>query len=175
MNLITPILSFLSQTWKNYTERKQAQHNTELAVEQGRQKLVEKEMDKLHELNIERLKSTKAWFKYFTFLMWFGPFMISWAFPSYGVQIFENLKLLPEWYVQSCMMIMFTVWGIAVGSSTISAMFTSLGRFFERRSQARVARKAVYDVIRAAKGRSLSQKEVDIIGKGLDYIDSAKK
>ena len=105
----------------------------------------------------ETLKATGRNFKYFTFFMWFGPFMLGVLYPPGAVEVFHNLASMPEWYVQSCITIMFTVWGIAVSAPVISSIFSNLGNFFTQKRQFKLDKiladkKAFYDALRAVKG-----------------------
>jgi hypothetical protein len=173
LNIISAITTFLSSIWSNYRETKQAQHETNIALEKSKLELIEKQLHKEHELNIVRLKSTSSIFKYFTFIMWFGPFVISWVFPGYGAAIFENLKLLPEWYIQSCMAIMFTIWSINVSKETIGTVFQNITKYMTARRKDKLKRKMLFDIIRSHNG-PLNQHEVKAIDKAFDYLDGHK-
>ena len=173
-SIITAIAGAITTSWKNYQERKQVEHQTNLAIEIGKQKIIEQQLANEHELNTVRLKSTGKWFKYFTFIMWFGPFMISWVFPGYGKQIFDNLKILPAWYVQSCMTIMFTVWSISVSSDTIQTIFRNLGKYMSVRQEIKLRRKLFYDTLRSTKG-PIGQHEVNALEHALDAIEGSLK
>lgn len=128
-------------------------------------------------LNATIIQSTSSIFKYFTFSMWFGPFMIGIIAPSMARDIFSNLEGMPEWYVSSCVMIMFTVWGISVSAPVVNGIFSGLGEFFQARRQdkiklvaAKVDRKAFYDGLRAAQG-FVSGDDVKANEKVFDFID----
>jgi hypothetical protein len=122
----------------------------------------------------EVLKATGAYFKYFTFGMWFGPYCAQVICPPLGKQIFENMLGMPEWYAQSCVAIMFTIWGISVSAPVIEKIFNGLGQFFKQRQIIKVATSAnadnttLFEVIRAiAPGKQLSQAQVDKINAAL--------
>lgn len=121
------------------------------------------------------LSATSSNFKYFTFIMWFGPFIIGVIKPSLSQEIFHNLAGMPEWYVQSCMTIMFTVWGIQVSAPVVGSIFNGLGSFFQARrdyklEKAKIDRKAYFEALRKIKG-TLSQSEVDEDNKLLDELE----
>jgi len=122
------------------------------------------------------LGATGQNFKYFTFVMWFGPFMLGVLYPPGAQAVFENLGSMPEWYVQSCITIMFTVWGIAVSAPVISNIFSNLGRFFEQKRQFKLDKvvadkKAFYDTLRAVQG-FVSGDDVKTFDKVLDKLSS---
>ncbi len=112
------------------------------------------------------VNSTGSYFKYFTFFMWFGPFIIGIFFPVLSKAVFDNLAGMPQWYVQSCMVIMFTVWGISVSADTVGAIFSSLAGFFADRTKANLPAKMFFDTLRSVKG-NISQAEVDLYNKAL--------
>lgn len=86
-------------------------------------------------LNATIVQSTSSAFKYFTFVMWYGPYMIGLVSPSMSKAIFDNMLGMPEWYVQSCIIIMFTVWGISVSANVINGVFSGIGEFFKSRRE----------------------------------------
>lgn len=166
---IPALLQSISGSFNRYQERKQAEHEVFLARERTRRDIALKAIEKGFELGKIQIRATGRIFKYFTFFMWFGPFMISTVFPSYGMIIFENLNQLPEWYVQSCMVIMFAIWGIQSGKIAIANIFSGLNSFFRERQKVIIHRKMFFDVLRSTKG-NLSQYEVEIYDKALNSI-----
>lgn len=116
------------------------------------------------------LGATGAWFKYCTFVMWFGPFVLGIFWPSKAHEVFVNLAAMPEWYVQSIIALMFTVWGIAVSAPVVSNIFGSLSEFFAARRQAKLPEKMFYSVLRSVKG-NLTQAEVDAYQLALKSIN----
>lgn len=121
----------------------------------------------------EVLRATSPWFKYFTFGMWFGPYMMQVIYPPLGQQVFDNMLGMPEWYAQSCVAIMFTVWGITVSSPVISNIFQSLGSFFKARHEykiqkASVDKKTVFESLRVLFPRGFTPEQVKVINEALD-------
>ncbi len=113
-------------------------------------------------LNATIIQATSPGFKYFTFFMWFGPFMIGLLLPEFSKDIFHNLSGMPQWYVTSCIAIMFTVWGISVSADAINGIFAGLGEFFSEQRKTSVVktiiksgaadRKAFYEELRKIQG-----------------------
>lgn len=108
-------------------------------------------------LNATIVQATSSVFKYFTFIMWFGPFMVGLVAPHFSSEIFTNLAGMPQWYVESCIMIMFTVWGISVSAPVVNGIFSGLGDFFAAKrdhklEMSKVDRKAYYDSLRLTNG-----------------------
>lgn len=119
--------------------------------------------------------STSARFKDFTFVMWFIPFIACFISPRFSSYIFANLAVLPDWYKESCTIIMFSVWGIAVGGPIINNVFSGLSNVLSdhrdfQLSKAKIDRKSFFDAVRLVKG-NLSQSDVDEGNKVLDDLD----
>lgn len=165
--IISTIATVVTSIFTKWNERKQAQHDVYMAREEARKQIAMKTIEAELELGQTQVKATGRFFKYFTFMMWFGPFMLTTVYPDYGVTVFKNLELLPEWYVQSCMVIMFAIWGIQVGKDSISHIFSGLGAFFNKRQMLNFQRKVFYDALRSSKG-PISQHEVDALEKALN-------
>lgn len=128
-------------------------------------------------LNATIIQSTSSYFKYFTFCMWFGPFMLGLVAPELAAKVFTNLGDMPQWYVESCIMIMFTVWGISVSAPIVNGIFSGLGDFFAARREhktglAKIDRKAYYDALRATKGFVLGE-DVKEMEKVFDALEKA--
>ncbi len=158
---LLPLLAGLPGLIGKYFEQKnaleQARIETERQIEVARQQMASDIAKGQIDLNKTIVAATGAYFKYFTFVMWFGPFMVGVIFPHWSKDIFVNLATMPEWYVQSCMLIMFTVWGISVSAPVVSGIFSGLGDFFAAKrdfklEKAKVDRKTFYDAIRHLKG-----------------------
>lgn len=134
---LLPFLATLPGLIGKYFEQKNALEGqrleTERQIEVAKQQMAADIAKSQLELNKTIVTATGSYFKYFTFCMWFGPFMVGVIAPSYSKDIFANLLTMPEWYVQSCMLIMFTVWGISVSAPVVSGIFSGLGSFFADR------------------------------------------
>ncbi len=159
--LLLPLLASIPGLIGKYFEQvnaiKSAKLEADRQVEIAKQQLALETAKAQLNLNATIVQSTSSSFKYFTFIMWFGPFMAGLVSPRLSADIFTNLSGMPEWYVQSCIMIMFTVWGISVSAPVVNGIFSGLGDFFaEKRSHklemAKVDRKAYYDALRQVQG-----------------------
>lgn len=122
-----------------------------------------------------RLKSTGRYFKYVTFIMWFIPFVTCLVSPTASSAIFNNFNQMPAWYSQSCVLMMFAVWGISVSAPVVSSIFSSLGSYIadgraHKENLAKLNRPEFYNTLRSEKG-ALSEQEVAQIDKALDAAD----
>lgn len=160
------IPGMIGDYFKDLHELKKIQLDTQKAIEMEKLKMAAETAKAQLELNKTIVASTGSYFKYFTFVMWFGPFMIGLIAPEYSQIIFNNLGAMPQWYVESCIMIMFTVWGISVSAPVVAGIFSGLGKFFSDRRDYKLARagldkKLIFDVLRKIQG-PLSQAQVDL-------------
>lgn len=177
--LLIPILASLpgliGKFFSDQNELLKAQAAADLAVEQAKLQLAGQIAEQQMEVSKTVLGATSPTFKYFTFFMWFGPYMLQILWPSKGQLIFQNMMGMPEWYAQSCVIIMFSVWGIAVASPVIGNVFDRLDTFFsDKRSDkialAQVNKQAVYDAIRHIKG-NVSQADVKLWDPVIDEVN----
>lgn len=169
--LILPILAKLPGQAGEYFKQKadlqleelKTKKEVELATRQMAQELAKSQF----ELNKIIVNATGTYFKYFTFIMWFGPFMFTYIRPVWSQEIFKAWATMPPFYFQSCMLIMFTVWGISVSAPAVSGIFTSLGQFFADRREyklekARINRDAAFTKLKSKwfpKGMNQTQVE----------------
>lgn len=182
--LILPFLAKLPGAAGDYFKQKQElqleQLKTQRDVEQARQQLASELAKAQLELDKAKLNATGTKFKYFTFFMWFGPFMVGTVAPARANDIFQNWASMPDWYVQSCIVIMFTVWGISVSAPVVANIFSGLGQFMAERKdakrdfeiqKAKINREAVFASLRnnpMFKGKGLNQDTVEMVDKALD-------
>lgn len=159
--LLLPLLSqlpgFLGTFFTQQNQIAQAKVSASLAIEQAKIQLAGQIAQAEMEVSKTVIGSTSAQFKYFTFIMWFGPYILQLLWPAKGHDIFQNMAGMPEWYAQSCVAIMFTVWGISVAAPVVNNIFSSLGSFFQTRRTDKIAlaavdKKAFFDAIRHLKG-----------------------
>lgn len=175
------IFSFLSSLpglignyFQKKTELEIQKVQTQQAIELATQQAVAEAAKAQFDLNKTIVNATSSNFKYFTFFMWFGPFMIGTVWPRKAAEIFANLSTMPEWYVQSCMLIMFTVWGISVSAPVVGNIFSGLSQYFKDRREyklekARINRDAVFSTLRSKMfPNGMNQSQVNIVDEALD-------
>lgn len=171
---ITSLGTLFTKGFTKYQEVKQEKIQSQIrTAELTSQLMLAKNKAEL-ELGKTQIKATSSWFKHVTFFLWFGPFVMTTIFPEYGVVIFKNWQLMPEWYAQSCVAIMFCVWGIQVSKDYIANIFSSAGHFFKKRRQEKFNQKIFYDTLRSTKG-PISQYEVEVLNKALENAKEFEK
>lgn len=173
--LLAQIPGLIGNYFKQLNEIKSAELEAQRQIEVAKQQMASDIAKSQMDLNKTIVNSTSSHFKYFTFLMWFGPFMIGVVSPGWAKDIFINLAGMPEWYVQSCMLIMFTVWGISVSAPVVNNIFSGLGNFFAARRDyklelKKIDRKAYYEALRKTKG-FVSPEDVQEMEPVFDKLD----
>lgn len=174
--LVLPMLTKIPGQIGDYFKARQEIEKLKLATEKELQIENLKLAGDVAKADLERskeaVKATGAEFKCFTFFMWFGPYMAQIVYPPLGKQIFDNMLGMPEWYAQSCVAIMFTVWGISISAPVVANIFSGLGTFFADRriikaaTSPNVDNEALFALIRSMKkDNKLSQEEVNRINK----------
>ena len=125
-----------------------------------------------------RLAATSQTFKYITFVMWFYPFVVCQIAPTYATRVFTSLDILPGWYTNSCVIIMFAIWGISVTAPVVTGMFSNLGSYIQGRREhvervASINRGAVFNELRKdARNGKLDDNFVKIVDKALDAAEA---
>ncbi len=175
--LILPLLAKIPGQIGDYFQTKQEIEKIKLDTEKQLQLANLNMQGEIAKANLEfqktALGATGNRFKYFTFAMWFGPYVMQIVYPPLGKQIFENMLGMPEWYAQSCVAIMFTVWGISVSAPVVANIFQGLGNFFQARrdyklEKAKIDRKAFFDGMKKLFPKGMTQQQVDIMSSALD-------
>jgi hypothetical protein len=180
--LILPLLTKLPGAAGEYFKQKQEvqleELRTQRAIEASKQQLAGELAKAQLELNRAIVSATGAKFKYFTFIMWFGPFMVGTVWPAKANDIFLNWASMPNWYVQSCMLIMFTVWGISTSAPAVANIFSSLTQYMSNRKDAKrsfelakaeINRKAVFDTVKAKWfPKGMNQQQVNDLDEAID-------
>jgi hypothetical protein len=191
--LLVPLLASLPGLIGKYFQQKNdiltAKNEAERQIELAKLSMAKEIATAQLNLNATIVQATSSLFKYFTFIMWFGPFMVGVVAPEFSKEIFNNLGGMPQWYVESCIAIMFTVWGISVSAPVINGIFSGLGDFFSARreykveltkakaqdivvttvpaTQAQIDEDKFYAVVRKGLGGSISPKTFTILQEAL--------
>jgi hypothetical protein len=112
--------------------------------------------------------------------MWFYPWIMVQFSQSQAQKIFANMAVLPPFYSESCVLIMFAILGIPVGAKMATTVFNAVTGYYEgkrnqifghQESVARINREAIMESFRKDLGGKLSQKTVDMINKAVNAGD----
>ena len=161
--VFTTGVSLFKTYFSNKQEIKASEHKTRLILEESKQKAIAEKLKHEHILNIKRLGSTSRGFKYITFFLWYTPFVITIISPEHGDKIFNNLTSAPQWYIESCVTVFFTIWSIAVSRDTVQAMFSNLGVFFKSRRFDNQNKKILDKLLKMGTDRPFTNEELKIL------------
>ncbi len=126
---------------------------------------------------MSRLQATGAVFKYIMVGMWFYPWVMVQFSQTQALKIFTNMGLLPPFYSESCVMIMFAILGIPVGAKMASTVFDSVTGYFNNKRDmaygheqavAKINRDAVLASVQKDLGGVMDEKTRELIMRGLD-------
>lgn len=164
-NLLSGLPGILGDYFKRKQEIEEIRARGAVEKEKALVELAKERAKAEHERAVASLKATGVYFKYFTFVMWFGPYIIQLCYPPLGQTIFQNMAGMPQWYVESIVMIMFTVWGISVSAPVIGNIFKGIGTFFEAQrayklNKADIDSTKFFKILREIQGH-VSQETVD--------------
>lgn len=150
-----------------------AKQQADLEIQRENIKLAAEVARSQFELQKAIVLSTGAYFKYFTFAMWYCPFLASTISEKWGQMIFHNWESMPQWYVTSCITIMFTIWGIQVSAPVVTSIFQGVAQFFAERKDAKrnfqlekeklFNDKLAYEKARELFGGTMNQATVDVL------------
>jgi hypothetical protein len=130
--------------------------------------------------SMSRLKMTGEVFKYVMIGMWFYPWVIVQFSQTQAAKIFSNMAILPPFYSESCVMIMFAILGIPVGARMATTVFEAVtgyaqgkrdAQYGHEQTMAKIDRSKVMESLRVDLGGKLSQKTVDMVNKAINAGD----
>lgn len=165
-SVLTNVFTLLKDYLANKKEEAKQAYNERMAEQRARQELAKERLREEYKTSQLQLTVTGKWFKYISFWGWFGPFFSTYLTPDYAQRIFENMNVLPPWYAQSCMLLMFAVWGITTSAPHIVPIFESVGKWFEDRRKKKFNLKLAVKTLESVKGH-ISDQELDLFVKAL--------
>lgn len=151
-----------------------AKAQTSIAQLQTTQALAADQLD----LSRATLVATSVKFKEVLVLIWFIPFILTIIDPARSAFIFSNMHAMPEFYLQSCVTVFYTLLGITVAAPFMGSMFTSLASFVAQNQEfklnkAQIDKSSFYEALRHLKG-TVSQADVNTLDPVLDEVNKAK-
>jgi len=116
MDYITGFFSFISkpvtQWLKNKGEVNAAKHQRDIAVINNQARLASDKESHNHEWEMASLKDKDNALRWCSFWIFALPVIITVIFPEYGAKIFENLEIVPDWFVRVLISMIGGIWGI---------------------------------------------------------------
>jgi hypothetical protein len=109
-------LSFITapvtQWLKNKGKEKAAKHKRKLAVINNQTRLASDEQSNNHEWEMANLQDKDNALRWCSFWLFALPIVITVISPEWGAKIFTNLKIVPEWFVQTLIAMIGGIWGM---------------------------------------------------------------
>lgn len=183
--LITALMSLLSGLpgavgtfFKKQTELGQAQIELQKEIVKA-QILQAGEMARAQlEYQTAALQATTPLFKQQMFWFLSAPILLSLIFPNYAVIMWNNVRLIPDFYWSLYSAVVLTVWGIPVASNMVSSVFNRFDEYATSKRADKIAlekvssatyKKAFTDMWRMNNG-TLTQADVEKIDKTIDAL-----
>jgi hypothetical protein len=111
--MIKILLNIVKEGFSFWKDKRKAVHDMKMAGIQNRQRLLLDEGSYNHEWEMKALETSSKGLKHMSFLLFAGPILVTVVHPSYGGEIWTNLKLVPEGFMQIYYAITGAIWGIA--------------------------------------------------------------
>jgi hypothetical protein len=112
--------------------------------------------------------------------LWFYPWVMVQFSSTQALKIFTNMTQLPPFYSESCVLIMFAIVGIPVGSKMAGTVFESVTGYFQGKRDAqygheqeiaKLNRPAVFNDLEKSLGGKMNQATIDMVNKALNAGD----
>ena len=111
--MIKAIIRILKEGLSFWKDERKAKHDMRMAGLQNRQRLLLDEQTHNHEWEMKALETSSKGLKHLSFFLFAGPILITVINPSYGAEIWTNLALVPDGFMQIYYAITGAIWGIA--------------------------------------------------------------
>lgn len=124
--LVAPVTEWV----KNKGEVKKAKHKRELAIIENQSRLAMSESEYNHNWEMESLRGNSQYLRYFCFVQFAIPLMISVVYPEHGAVIWANLELVPSWFVKVYIIMVGSIWGIHEFKQVAPSIIGEIGKRF---------------------------------------------
>lgn len=113
-------------------------------------------------LGTASLGATSPSFKEKLILVLFVPFFLAIFWPSKASEIFAGMQNMPAWYMQECVLIFNTVFGITAVGSFTSSMFDNISAYAAQSQAAKIKiaqidKAKFYEALKHLKGNVTTQ------------------
>jgi hypothetical protein len=176
------------------TKAAQVQADANLALQIQKDKLALSSIIAQAAVDSERnkLAATSQTFKAVSFLLLNIPIIITCLSNIQGEALWNNLTLIPVWYAQMYVAVVFVIWGLPVVGNATGTIFNAVQQAWEVRNRGKIdkiqaigeangmnteqAKKEIFDVMKKATGlQGYTQQSVDVISPVLDKVLQIQK
>ena len=139
-----------------------------------------------------KLLATSQTFKAISFLLLNIPIIITCLSTSYGASLWANMTLIPVWYAQMYVSVVFVIWGLPVVANATGTIFQAIQDAWAVRQSVNLgtieakgqanginteqAKKEIFDIMKKTVGlNGFTQPQVDLISPVLDKVLDIQK
>jgi len=171
--------------------------NKALQIEAAQMLAIQVERDKLQmsmsvaqaamESERNKLNATSQSFKALSFILLNIPIILTCMNKEWGAFIWANLGLVPVWYAQLYVSVVFVIWGLPVVSNATGTIFNAIQDMWNIRNDGKVAKyqaiaqannqniedvkRHLFDVVKTTLGvKGYTQAQVDAINQAADAL-----
>lgn len=126
------LLSPLDTWLKGRNQKALAIQKRDLAVINNQARLASDTQSNNHDWEMANLNDKDKGLRYVSYSMFALPIMVTVIWPERGNLIFENLALVPDWWVQTFVAINGGVWGIVELKRAAPALIAAVKGAFKR-------------------------------------------
>lgn len=127
IQVISAIAGVFKEGFSFWKEKNKAKHEMQLAGINNRTRLLLSEQEANHEWEMKALETSSKSLKHMSFFLFAGPVLITVVNPTYGAQIWTNLELVPQGFMQIYYAITGAIWGVAALKDHGVALKTLIG------------------------------------------------
>lgn len=113
MGILAFLPAIVKEAFSFWKDKKKAKHIMQMAGIENRTRLLLSEQEANHEWEMKALETSSKPLKHMSFALFAGPVLITIISPTYGGQIWTNLELVPDGFMQIYYAITGAIWGIA--------------------------------------------------------------
>lgn len=177
----------LGQYFKTKAAKQQADAELELQIQRDKLALSSIIAQAAVDSEKNKLAATSQTFKAVSFLLLNIPIIITCLSSAQGESLWNNLTLIPVWYAQMYVAVVFVIWGLPVVGNATGTIFSAVQQAWEIRNRGKIdkiqalgeanglnteqAKKEIFDVMKKAVNlNGYSQNQVEVISTVLDKV-----
>lgn len=111
--MIGAVLQIAKEGFSFWRETKREKHNVKMAGLKNRQRLLQDEQTNNHEWEMKSLETSSRFLKWFSFMLFAGPIVVTVFNPDRGGEIWQNLQIVPPDFMKIYYGITGSIWGLA--------------------------------------------------------------
>ena len=128
MNILGLIAAPVKIWLQTRKEKAQAKANLDIAVINNKARLASDKQSNNHEWEMASLQDKDKGLRYISYSIFALPILITVTVPEHGAEIFNNLELVPDWWVKTFVSINGGVWGVIELKRAAPALISAIKR-----------------------------------------------